>query len=131
MLAKLLLLFTIVPLLELFLLFRIAEYIGGGTTVIIVAATGFFGVFLAKSQGLWVLKQAGWALSRGEMPTHNLLDGAFILIGGAFLLTPGLLTDLAGFMLLFPYSRKYIKVYVQKRLQKMLESGKFNIYWRN
>lgn len=129
MFAKLLLLFTIVPLFELFLLFRIAEYIGGGATVIIVAVTGFLGVFLAKSQGLWVLKQAGWALAKGEMPTHSLFDGAFILIGGAFLLTPGLITDFVGFMLLFPITRKYIKIYAQKRLRKMLESGNIHVYW--
>lgn len=129
MLAKLLLLFTIVPLFELFLLFQLAEYIGSGATVVIVAATGFMGVFLAKSQGLWVLKQAGWSLARGEMPTNSLFDGAFILVGGAFLLTPGLITDFAGFMLLFPITRKYIKIFAQKRLRKMLESGSIHLYW--
>lgn len=128
MLAKLLLLFTIVPLLELFLLFKVAEYIGVGTTVVIVAGTGFFGVFLAKSQGIMVLKQAAFSLARGDMPAIGLIDGAFIVIGGAFLLTPGLITDIAGFMMLFPLTRKHIKQYVQVKLRKMIESGNLYIY---
>ncbi len=130
MLAKLLLIFTIVPLVELFLLIRVGEYLGAGPTVVIVAATGFFGVLLAKSQGLKVLKDMGNALTLGEMPGAELIDGVFILIGGAFLLTPGLLTDLAGFMLLFPGSRHIIKNYAKGKLQKMMESGSLFIYRR-
>ncbi|SET20274.1 FxsA family protein [Anaerobranca gottschalkii] len=128
--AKLILLFTLVPLVELYLLFRVAEYIGGGTTVLIVALTGFLGVILAKYQGLKVLKDTLFALSSGQMPAHNLLDGLFILIGGAFLLTPGLLTDALGFSLLFPITRKKYKEYAIKKLQRMIQSGNIFIYRR-
>lgn len=128
--AKLILLFTIVPLIELYLLFRVAEYIGGGATVLIVALTGFLGVILAKSQGLKVLKDSLLALSSGQMPAHNLLDGLFILLGGAFLLTPGLLTDALGFTLLFPITRKKYKEYAIKKLHRMIQSGNIFIYRR-
>lgn len=128
MLAKLILVFTLVPLVELWLLFRVAEFIGGGATVVIVAMTGFFGVLLAKSQGVKILREMGARLSTGEMPAAGLIDGVCILLGGAFLLTPGLITDVAGFLLLFPLSRSIMKVYIKKKLQRMIESGSVFIY---
>ncbi|QNO15655.1 FxsA family protein [Alkalicella caledoniensis] len=128
MLSKLLIIFTLVPLVELWLLFEVSKYIGGGTTVIIVAMTGFFGVILAKSQGLMVLRQMAVRLSKAEMPAAGLIDGACILIGGAFLLTPGLLTDAAGFMLLFPITRGIIKKYARTKIQQMIESNDIFIY---
>ncbi|MDK2821586.1 MAG: protein FxsA [Clostridia bacterium] len=109
MFAKFLLLFTLVPLVELWLLIKVGKIIGAGMTILLVAATGFYGVVLARSQGLQVLYRIQQDIRRGVVPTNEILDGACILVGGAFLLTPGLITDFLGFSLLFPVSRDIIK----------------------
>ena len=107
MFVKLLLLFTLVPLLELFILLRLGNYIGAIPTIIIVASTGIIGVSLARQQGFILLTRLKETVSRGEIPTDRLLEGVMILIGGAMLLTPGLITDTLGFALIIPISRAY------------------------
>jgi len=117
---KLLLLFTLVPLAELWLLIEIGKRIGVWPTVLIVALTGFAGVWLARSQGLSILYRIKSDLSQGVIPGDKLLDGLCILLGGAFLLTPGIMTDLFGFSLLLPFTRPWIKkagrLYLERRL---------------
>ncbi|WP_353894111.1 FxsA family protein [Proteinivorax hydrogeniformans] len=123
MFAKLLFLFTAVPLLELYLLIKVSEHIGGLATIVLVGATGFFGVVLAKSQGFLVLRSLQGDISQGFMPKNDIFDGLFILVGGAFLLTPGLITDFLGFCCLIPFTRKIIKQQARKWLQKKMENG--------
>jgi UPF0716 protein FxsA len=109
MFIRLLLLFTVVPLVELYLLISLGRVIGVATTVLIVIATGALGAILTRIEGLRVLKQVQSELAEGRMPTDRLLDGLLILIAGAVLLTPGLLTDLLGFFLLAPPGRRLIR----------------------
>jgi UPF0716 protein FxsA len=106
MFLRLLLLFTIVPLVELFILIKLGGVIGVGPTVAIVIGTGILGAWLARRQGLGVLRRLGAELDQGRLPTEALLDGLLILIAGALLLTPGLITDALGFTLLVPPGRK-------------------------
>lgn len=120
---KLLLLFTVVPLVELWLLIEIGRLIGAWPTVLIVASTGFAGVWLARSQGLLTLFQIRSDLEQGIVPGDKLLDGLCILLGGAFLITPGLLTDLFGFSLLLPFSRRWIKEAGRRFLERRLLYG--------
>lgn len=127
---KLLLLFTLVPLVELWLLIEIGRLIGSGPTIAVVASTGLIGVLLARSQGLAVLYRMQRDLGQGILPGEQLFDGACILIGGAFLLTPGLLTDLLGFSLLLPVTRGWIKRLVQRCLQRKLDEGGLDLRWR-
>ncbi len=127
---KLLFLFTAVPLLELWLLINIGGWIGAGPTVFLVAATGFFGVLLARSQGLRILHRLREEVENGAMPANEILDGACILVGGAFLLTPGILTDLLGFSLLIPFTRKAMKEMAKKVLRRKMDSGTIVVYRR-
>ena len=127
---KLLILFTIVPLLELWLLIKIGTWIGPGMTIILVAVTGFFGVLLARSQGIRILYRLREEIEHGSMPAGEILDGVCILIGGAFLLTPGLLTDLLGFSLLISPTRNIIKEWAKKVIWRKMENGSIVVYRR-
>jgi len=127
---KLLLLFTLVPLLELWILIHVGRWIGAGLTIFLVAATGFLGVLLARSQGLRILYRLRDELENGAMPAGQILDGVCILLGGAFLLTPGLLTDLLGFSLLLPLTRNILKEIARRAISRKLENGTLVVYRR-
>jgi UPF0716 protein FxsA len=108
-LFKLLLLFTVVPVLELALLIRIGRAIDLGPTLALVVLTGVVGAALARHEGLRTLARIQEHLARGEMPARELLDGLMILIAGAFLITPGVITDCLGFLLLIPPARALLR----------------------
>lgn len=128
MFYKLFLLFTLGPLLEVWLLVELGGIIGSFPTILLIAATGAFGVFLAKSQGIRVLKRFRERINFGELPTKELFNAVSVLIGGAFLLTPGLLTDIFGFTLLIPASRLIIKKFVYQKINQMIKEGRLRIY---
>lgn len=130
MLAKLILLFTLVPIVELYILIKISELVGIWTTVIIVLATGLLGVLLARAQGFLVLADIVNTLRRGELPGNELFSGVLVLLGAAFLLTPGLLTDTAGFLMLIPASRGIIRRLLLRKLKKALDEGKLPFFRR-
>jgi UPF0716 protein FxsA len=127
MFAKLLLLFTLGPLVELYLLIELGRVVGPLPTIGLVLATGFFGVFLALAQGLLVLRSIADQLRCGEMPADELLNGVMVLIGAAFLLTPGLISDTVGFLLLIPVTRACFKKVVLRKLKKALDGGSLRI----
>ena len=102
-------LFIVVPLAEMALLVLSAEVIGFLWTLAVVIATGIVGAALVKRQGLAVWSSARQRLSQGSLPTTELAHGAMLLVAGAFLLTPGFLTDLTGFALLAPPVREWIR----------------------
>lgn len=102
------LLFVAVPLIELMLLIKVGEIIGILPTILLVIATAVIGVSLLKRQGLAALTKARTTVEAGEFPVESVVDGACLLVAGAFLLTPGLLTDTAGFTLLVPAFRRSI-----------------------
>jgi UPF0716 protein FxsA len=112
MFVRLLFLFTLVPLIELFLLVKLGDMIGFWPTVALVVATGAMGAILTRMEGLRVLRQAQADFQKGRVPTDRLLDGLLILIAGAVLLTPGLITDAVGFFLLVPPGRRMIRTLV-------------------
>jgi UPF0716 protein FxsA len=99
---KLLLLFVVVPLVELVLLIWLAHVTSVMFTIALVIISGFVGASMAKHQGMVVWLQAQKELQMGRFPADSLIDGLIILIGGALLITPGVLTDLVGFSTLFP-----------------------------
>ncbi len=129
MFARLVLLFTLVPLIELILLFRIAEVTGWEFTLALVVATGLAGAYLAKSQGRQILGKIRTELSEGRLPGEELVNGLCVLVGGALLLTPGILTDITGFILVIPFSRNLIKKYLRKKFEGMIRSGRADIYY--
>jgi len=111
---KLVLLFTLVPLMELMLLFGISSYWNWWITILLVVATGIVGGMAVRWQGLRVLTLIRDDMALGIMPTEPLMDGALVLISGALLVTPGILTDLTGVLLLMPGIRKRIRKSIAK-----------------
>ncbi|MFH1905335.1 MAG: FxsA family protein [bacterium] len=123
----LLLLFTLLPMTELVLLIKIGRHIGLLNAILIVIATGISGASLARWQGLTVIREVQNQLSVGIMPKEEILDGIMILAGGLLLLTPGLITDFIGLVAIIPITRKWIKYLVKKKLERMIDEGRFQI----
>ena len=130
MLLKLILIFTIVPFIELSLLIELGSVIGTLPTILVVVITGIVGACMARIAGLSVLFKIQENLRQGIFPRDELFDGVLILIGGAFLLTPGLLTDALGFFLLLPLGRSAVKRGFQEILKRRIDSGEIT-FWGN
>ncbi len=109
MFIRLLALFILVPIVELVLLLQVAKYTSITATLVLVVVTGLLGTALARSQGARTFRQIALELQQGRLPTDAVLDAAAIFVAGALLLTPGLLTDLAGIVLLIPFTRRHIR----------------------
>ena len=124
MLGYLILLFTVVPIIELSLLIKVGQYIGVIYTLAIVIITGVVGAFLAKLQGLLTLRRIQDDINQGIMPADKLFDGVLILCSGLLLLTPGFITDLIGFMGLIPVTRKLIKRWLSRKVKNMVSEGR-------
>ncbi len=131
MLIRLILLFTVIPLIELYLLIQVGKYYGAFHTIMIVLITGIIGGLLARSQGLSVQRQIRVDLQKGIIPTDSLIDGCFILIAGALLITPGMITDVFGFILMVPFFRGWLKKRLKEILKRKFESGHFKYYSNN
>ena len=127
-LGRLALLFVIVPVIELVLLIQLGQIIGLIPTLALVVTTGVAGAYLARLEGLRTLWKLRADLARGKLPGQALMDGVSILIGGAFLLTPGVLTDVLGFSLLLPPTRRLLQKQVRKRLEKALTDGTLDVH---
>lgn len=110
MFGRLLLIFILVPLVELALLTQLYERMGLLSTVLAVVMTGVIGVQLARAQGLRAWRAIHMQMAKGATPSREILNGVMILIAGAFLITPGVLTDAVGFLLLVPAFRNWIGV---------------------
>ncbi len=117
MLLKLFLAFTIIPIIEIYLLIEIGSMFGALTAVTLVILTGFLGAFLARMQGMQTLYRIQESLREGRMPSGELLDALLIVIAGLVLLTPGFLTDSAGFLLLIPATRNSIKYWLRRQIE--------------
>ncbi|KJS23397.1 MAG: hypothetical protein VR72_00815 [Clostridiaceae bacterium BRH_c20a] len=126
--GKLFLAFTLIPLIELALLIKIGQYFGALPTIFLVIITGGIGVFLARNQGVMVLRKIQFELQQGVVPGNSLIDGLLVLVGSIFLVTPGLITDMAGFSLLLPFSRNYLREYLKNKFRELIHEGKVNIY---
>jgi len=126
--TKLLMLFIIVPVTELYILIEVGKKIGSLTTIGIIILTGIIGAYLVKNQGFMILRKIQNDLNEGIMPGDSLIQGAIILAGGVLLLTPGFVTDILGFIFLIPISRNIVKKYLLKWLKGKIKEG--NFYYR-
>jgi len=126
--TKLLILFVIIPVTELYILIEVGKKIGGLTTIGVIILTGIIGTYLVKSQGFMILRKIQNDLNEGIMPGDSLIQGAIILAGGILLLTPGFVTDILGFIFLMPVSRNILKKYLLKWLKGKIKEG--NFYYR-
>lgn len=102
----LLLLFIVLPLLEIWVLLKVGAVIGAGATILLVIATAIAGTLLLKQQGFAILGEYQKALMQGRIPAGELVEGAALVFGGALLLTPGFITDSIGFLCLLPFTRR-------------------------
>jgi UPF0716 protein FxsA len=103
---KLLILFVVLPLVELCLVLLLSQHVlGRWGTLLFVLGTGLLGAWLARTQGVRTYRRIQQELSQGRMPTDSLIDGALILLAGILLITPGVLTDLVGILLMIPPTR--------------------------
>ena len=126
MFGRLLILFIVVPLIELVILIDIGRLIGTVPTIVIVIGTGILGAYLARREGFRTLFTIRHKLQTGQLPADELLDGLIILIAGALLITPGIITDCFGFLMLYSPSRARFKSYLKKRF-----SVHSNVYYSN
>ena len=108
MFRVLFLLFVTVPLIEIYFLIQVGQEIGALSTVLLCILTAALGAILLRIQGMLTLMNAREKLRRGELPADNLLEGLILLIAGVLLLTPGLVTDLVGFLCLGPSLRSLL-----------------------
>lgn len=123
MFIRLFLLFTLLPLAELYILVKIGSYFGVMAAVFIVIGTGFLGALLAKQQGLGVWVRIQNEMRQGRFPGNELIDGLLLFIAGVVLVTPGLITDIIGFLLLVPVTRHYFKSWIKDKLSEMVKHG--------
>ncbi|TWU00523.1 phage T7 F exclusion suppressor FxsA [Botrimarina colliarenosi] len=121
MLLTLLLLFTLLPMAEIYLLVTLFQTIGWFPTLLIALSTGVIGASLARSQGLATLSRITQEMSAGKAPADALVDGAMILLAGALLVTPGVLTDAFGFALLIPPLRSVLKPLLRAAFRRNLQ----------
>ena len=127
---KLFLLFTFIPIAELYVLIKIGGMIGALNTILIILLTASAGAYLAKSQGFLVFYQITQAVNEGRPPAKELLHGLFILLGGLLLLTPGFLTDFLGLSMLLPPIREVYAQLTAKWLYRKISKGDWRIpHW--
>ena len=127
MLLPLFLLFTLMPLLELWLLFQLSGMFGFWTTIFVVLLTGMLGAVLAKMQGWHTMFKIQNSFRAGQLPAKEMGDGVLILIAGVLLITPGVITDIVGLSLLVPpvriTVRKLLQIWLMKRVK--IETASF------
>jgi UPF0716 protein FxsA len=126
MLLRLVLLFVLTPLVELAILVYLGTIIGALHTILIVVATGVLGAVLARHQGLTVLSRIRSNIERGILPSNELFHGALILVGGLLLLTPGIITDILGFMVLVPQTRRIIGRWLLSVIRRRIQNGEIH-----
>ncbi len=129
MIGRLLFLFILVPLLELYILIKIGGYLGAFQTVALVVFTALFGIVIARIEGLRKLQQIKQSLSQGIVPAEEMVDGVLIFIGGILLIIPGVLTDLFALVLLIPYTRTIFKRWLRRRFDRMIASGNVRLHY--
>jgi len=127
MFIRLLILFTLVPILELYVLLEIGSLIGTMPTVALIFLTGIAGAYLARMQGFSLVNRIQIEMNQGRVPKGELIDGAMILVGGVLLLTPGFCTDLLGFSLLVPLTRNLYKGWLTRWLEKVATGSQIHI----
>jgi len=121
MFFKLFLAFTLVPFIEIYLLIKIGGQVGAFNTILIVILTGLLGASLARLEGIKTMTKVRDSLNRGDLPAEEMLDAMLIFVAGVVLLTPGLITDLAGLALLVPKARYWFKRWLRKKFDEWLE----------
>lgn len=124
----LLLLFVVLPAVELALLIEVGSRIGTAATLALIVTTGMLGAALARRQGLGVLRRLQRESAAGRLPADPLVDGVLVLLAAALLVTPGILTDAFGFACLVPAFRSLVKRALRRRLERAVREGRVEVH---
>ena len=123
---SILLLIILIPIIEIYLLIKIGAQIGAISTILLIFTTAIVGVYYAKFEGLNTLKSGFIQLSRNEPPTYEMISGATIAFGALLLIVPGFATDILGFLIIFPITRKiFLKKILKNFKTKKSEKNDF------
>jgi UPF0716 protein FxsA len=125
---RLLILFIVVPLMELLVIIEIGSRIGYLYTIVLLILISFSGAALARREGYRAIAQIQADVAAGRMPADSLIDGALILLAAALLITPGYITDVAGLALLLPPARRRAHRYVRRRVRSAAEARTFRVW---
>jgi len=117
------LLFLVLPVAELYVILKVGDSIGVWWTVLLLAADSLIGTMLLRNQGRAVWRRFNAAMSEGRLPHREVMDGVLVVFGGAFLITPGFITDVIGVLLLLPPSRAVIRRILARRLSRRAAEG--------
>jgi len=117
------LLFVVLPVLEIYLLIQVGQVIGAWWTVLLLVADGILGTWLMKREGSRAWQALRQALDDQRIPARELADGALILVGGTLLLTPGFLSDVAGFALVLPFTRPVARTALTRYVTRKFLAG--------
>ena len=116
----------LLPIIEIYLLIKIGSQIGAITTILLIFSTAIVGVYYAKYEGINTLKSGFAQLSKNEVPTYEVISGAAIAFSALLLIIPGFATDILGFLIIFPITRRFIfKKFTKKFQQKKTEKNNF------
>ena len=120
---SILLIIILIPIIEIYLLIKIGSQIGALTTIVLIFTTAIIGIYYAKYEGLNTLKSGFVQLSKNISPTYEMVSGAAIALAALLLIIPGFVTDILGFLIIFPISRKiifdqFIKKFDQRKTKK-------------
>ena len=107
----------LVPVIEIYLLIKIGSQIGAITTIFLIFTTAIVGIYYAKYEGLNTLKSGFAQLSKNEMPTYEMISGAAIALAALLLIIPGFATDVIGFLIIFPITRRLIFIKFNNKLR--------------
>ena len=123
---SIILLIIIIPAVEIYFFIKIGSQIGAITTILLIFITAIIGVYYAKYEGLNTLKSGFLQLSKNEAPAYEIISGASIALGALFLIIPGFMTDILGFLLIFPITRKLILTkFLKKQKRKNTNKNDF------
>src|SRR3954451_14817904 len=122
-LLALVVLFIVVPLAELYVILKVGDVIGWAPTIALLAVDSLLGTWLLRSQGRAVWRRFNEALAAGRMPHREVVDGVLVIFGGAFLITPGFITDVVGVVLLLPLARALVRAWLARRLARRVSVG--------
>ena len=115
----------LIPIIEIYLLIKIGSQIGAITTIFLIFVTAIIGVYYAKYEGLNTIKSGILQLAKNEAPAYEVLSGAVIAFAALLLIVPGFFTDVLGFLLIFPITRKFLFGKISKKF-KNKQSSKNN-----
>jgi len=123
---SILLLVILIPIIEIYLLIKIGSQIGAITTILLIFTTAIIGIYYAKYEGLNTLRSGFIQLSKNEAPTYEMLSGAAIAFAALLLIIPGFATDILGFLIIFPITRKFIfAIFAKKYSQRKNKKNNF------